>query len=91
MNLENAMEEEKQKTIRSIGSLALGILQKQDYGRSCLARLYRLNPRAKKAKPDEQERMGKEMIVADVDRQRKEWARSGCITGIIRSRNRLRR
>jgi hypothetical protein len=74
MNLENAMEEEKQKTIRSIGSLALGILQKQDYGRSCLARLYRLNPRAKKAKPDEQERMGKEMIVADVDRQRKEWA-----------------
>jgi hypothetical protein len=52
----------------------LGILQKQDYGRSCLARLHRLNPRAKKAKPDEQERLGKEMIVADVDRQRKEWA-----------------
>lgn len=75
MNLENALEEESQKTTKSIGGLAMTILNSQDYGKACLKRLHRLQPHSVKANPDMQEVLAKKMIVDDLDRQRRQLAK----------------
>jgi hypothetical protein len=75
MTLETAIEKEFQKTSKSIGSVALGILTAQDYGQACLKRLRKLNPSSVHASGDRLEALAKKMIVDDIDRQRREFAK----------------
>lgn len=75
-NLENALLAEADLTIKAIMSLAMSILQNQDYGAECLAKLKRVDPTAnrKDIKERDLEMLAKQMIRRDIDRQRKEWA-----------------
>jgi hypothetical protein len=82
-NLKNALEEEWQKMTKMIGSLALSIIQDQNYGKSCLKRLVRLNPQSARASADMQEALAKRMIVDDIDRHRREWAKDWFYFGNI--------
>jgi hypothetical protein len=74
LNLSSALRAEARKTSKAIGSLALDIINNQDYGNSCLKRLHRLNPGSERTSEHMREQLAKKMIVEDIDRQRRELA-----------------
>jgi hypothetical protein len=75
-SLENALLAEADLTSKAIMSLAMSILQNQDYGAECLARLKRVSAAANKKDITEREleTLAKQMIREDINKQRQEWA-----------------
>jgi hypothetical protein len=75
-NLENALLAEADLTSKAIMSLAMSILENQDYGVQCLAKLRRINSGAnrKDITEHELEAMAKKMIREDINKQRDQWA-----------------
>ena len=75
-NLENALAAQATLTSDAIMSLANNINENVNYGAECLEKVRRVNPRARNPKVSEKELevMAKEMINADIDIKRREWA-----------------
>jgi hypothetical protein len=77
-NLENAMLAEADLTIKAILSVATDINENSIYGAQCLAKLKQNNPRLNapgaRVKDDELERLAKQMIREDINKQRQKWA-----------------
>lgn len=72
--LANALSEEAELRTRAIMGLAISILQDQRYGAAALQRLYKKRHDARRMRLAEQERLGKEMILNDINDFRHKWA-----------------
>lgn len=72
--LENALEDEKQLTTKTILALALEIKRSQVFGKNVLAYLYKTQPQAIKANDQSKMQLARQFIEKIVDAQRQKWA-----------------